>query len=144
MERLPTFAVMTAVALVAAVALAACTTAENAPTAENPIAVEKIAGTEIWRLTLTKSAADRLDIRTATVESAGDGMVVPSAAVIIDPAGTYWVYTNPEPFVFVREEIRPVREEGQQAFFGVGPAIGTPVVTTGVPELYGAEFGIGN
>ncbi len=141
--RSPTLAVMAAVALVAAIAVAASATAEDPPAAEKPIAIEKIAGIEIWRLTLTRSAADRLDIQTATVASAGDGMVVPSAAVIIDTAGTYWVYTNPEPFVFVREEIRPVREEGQKAFFDMGPAIGTRVVTTGVPELYGAEFGIG-
>lgn len=143
MERSPNLAVMIAVVLVAAVALAGCGTDEAAPAAEKPIAVEEIAGTELWRLTLTESAAERLGIQTATVESAGDGLVVPSAAVIIDPTGTYWVYTNPEPFVFLRHEIRPVREEGQQAFFEVGPAIGTPVVTTGVPELYGAEFGIG-
>jgi hypothetical protein len=36
-----------------------------------------------------------------------------------------------------------VEERGQQAFFAEGPAVGTAVVTTGVPELYGAEFGIG-
>ena len=70
-------------------------------------------------------------------------MVVSSAAVIIDPEGVYWVYTNPEPFVYIREAIRPVTEIGGEAYFEVGPAVGMAVVTVGVPELYGAEFGIG-
>ena len=121
----------------------ACTSDDGGSEQEAPVEVEEITGSEIRRLTLTQSAAERLDIQTSTVESADEGLVVSSAAVIIDPTGTYWVYTNPEPLVFVRREIRPVREDGQQAFFEEGPAIGTFVVTTGVPELYGAEFGIG-
>ena len=132
-----------AAVLISASALAACSSAEAVPDGEDPITVEEISGSEIWRLTLSASAAERLDIQTAVVEAAGDGLVVPSAAVIIDPDGTYWVYTNPEGLVFIREEIRPVHEEGLQAFFDEGPAAGTPVVTIGVPELYGAEFGIG-
>lgn len=143
MKRPTNPAAMTGLVLVAALAFAACGTAEGVGTAEEPIEVEEIAGTDLRRLTLSESAADRLDIQTVTVESAGDGLVVPSAAVIIDPEGIYWVYTNPEPFVFVRHEIRPVREKGLRAFFETGPEVGTLVVTVGVPELYGAEFGIG-
>ena len=143
MGRSPHLTTIASLALVSAVALGACSATDAAPPAEEPVTVEEIAGTEIQRLTLSESAADRLDIQTATVASAGDGMVVPSAAVIIDPEGIYWVYTSPEPFVYIREEIRPVHEAGGGAFFEVGPAIGTAVVTVGVPELYGAEFGIG-
>ena len=143
MERRRDVAAGTAVVLISAIALAGCNRSEGRHATEKPIEVEKIDGSELSRLTLTTSAADRLDIQTTTVESVGEGKVVPSAAVIIDTAGTYWVYTNPEPLVFVREEIRPVHEEGQQAFFDEGPTVGTHVVTIGVPELYGAEFGIG-
>ncbi len=134
---------MIVIGLVSAVTLGACAATDAASSAEEPITVEEIAGTEISRLTLSASAADRLDIQTATVEPASTGMVVPSAAVIIDPAGVYWVYTNPEPLVYIREEIRPVHEEGGEAFFDLGPPTGMAVVTVGVPELYGAEFGIG-
>ena len=105
--------------------------------------VEEVEGTELSRLTLSESAAERLDIQTVLVEAASEGSVVPSAAVIIDPDGVYWVYANPDPFVFLRHEIRPVVEEGGQAFFVEGPEVGTAVVVIGVPELYGAEFGIG-
>lgn len=138
--RLRSWAVLVAVI---GAATAACGGAVGAETTEEPVAIEATNDAEIWRLTLTESAARRLDVQTATVGSAGDRLVVPSAAVIIDPVGVYWVYTNPQPLVFVREEIRPVHEEGHMAFFDEGPPVGMAVVTTGVPELYGAEFGIG-
>ena len=127
----------------AVVVLGACTETGATQPGEEPITVEEIAGTEIQRLTLSGSAADRLGIQTVSVETAGDRMVVPSAAVIIDPEGVYWVYTSPEPLVYIREEIRPATETGGKAFFDVGPVVGMAVVTVGVPELYGAEFGIG-
>lgn len=141
--RSPHLTVIAAIVVVSAFTLGACSTTDAAVPVEEPITVVEIGGTEISRLTLSGSAADRLDIQTATVESAGAGMAVSSAAVMIDPQGLYWVYTNPEPLVYVREEIRPVREAGGEAFFAVGPAAGATVVIVGVPELYGAEFGIG-
>lgn len=138
--RLRSWALIVAVV---GVVMTACGSAGGAEATEEPVAIEATNDAEIWRLTLTESAARRLDVQTATVGSAGDRLVVPSAAVIIDPAGVYWVYTNPQPLVYVREEIRPVHEEGHLAFFDEGPPLGMAVVTTGVPELYGAEFGIG-
>lgn len=143
MRRSPHRAIMAAAAPVLAIALGGCTTSDAALPTEEPITVEEIAGTEISRLTLSESAAQRLDIQTATIGASADGSVVSSAAVIIDPTGIYWVYTNPEPLVYVREEIRPVREAGGNAYFADGPSVGAAVVTVGVPELYGAEFGIG-
>lgn len=132
-----------AVIVLGAPAVAGCDSASVTDVADPPISVEETANADIWRLALSESAARRLGIQTAVVAAADDRMVVPSAAVIIDPQGIYWVYTNPEPLVYLRQEIRPVVEEGQQAFFEDGPPLGTAVVITGVPELYGAEFGIG-
>ena len=132
-----------AAVLAGSLLVASCDSAESSVSEEKPIVVEETSDSEIWRLSLSESAARRLDIQTTTVELDGEGYVVPSAAVIIDPTGAYWVYTSPEPLVFVRHEIRPVWEEGGQAFFDHGPPEGTSVVITGVPELYGAEFGIG-
>ena len=130
--------------VVLAICLAGCSEAQRAVAIDpEPVIVESIDGTELGRLTLSPSAAERLDIKLSTVEAADDGLVVPSAAVIIDPAGIYWVYTQPEPLVFVRAQLHEVHEEDQRAYFTVGPASGTAVVVTGVPELYGAEFGIG-
>lgn len=124
--------------------VAGCADGASAPAPdEPPLVVEAIDGSDLQRLTLSKSAAERLDIQTSLVARADEGLVVPRGAVVIDPTGAYWVYTSPQPLVFVRHELRRVREEGEMAYYAEGPEPGTAVVTTGVPELYGAEFGIG-
>ncbi len=132
-----------AVLLSAMVALGACSNVEATPAEPPPAVVEEVSGDVLPRITLTASAADRLGIEMDKVAVAEQGFVVPSAAVIITTEGRYWVYTNPEPLVYLREEISPVFEEDEQAFFSDGPPVGMPVVITGVPELYGAEFGVG-
>ena len=109
-----------------------------------PVYLEAVPGSDLLKLTLTESAAERLDIETATVGATSDGgLVVPSAALIITPDGSHWVYTNPEPLVYLRHEITQVVEDDFQAYYAEGPPVGMEVVITGVPELYGAEFGIG-
>lgn len=133
------------VSLVAGLVLGGC---GEAPSDEHvidePATVEEIEGQEIARITLTERAAQRLDIQTELVETAGSGLVVPSAAVFVDPEGGYWVYTNPEPLVFIRHRITIDREEADRAFLTDGPPSGTKVVTVGVPELYGTEYEVGH
>jgi len=68
--------------------------------------------------------------------------IVPYAAVIYDVNGKTWVYTNPEPLVFVRQSISVNYVEGDQAFLAEGPAAGTTVVTVGGSLLYGTEVGV--
>jgi len=116
---------------------------ESAPKL-SPVQLDAVEGSDFMRLTLTESAVSRLDIQTTEVSVDADGaLFVPSAALIITPDGSHYVYANPEPLVFVRSEITEVVEDAYLAFFADGPPVGTSVVTTGVPELYGAEFGIG-
>jgi hypothetical protein len=111
----------------------------------DPATVEHVKGSELARITLTDRAAERLDIRTATVEGkSGRRTVVPSDSLLVDPEGDFWVYTNPDPLVFVRHKIRIDNEVGHRAFLSAGPPIGTRVVTVGVAELYGVEYGIGH
>jgi hypothetical protein len=68
--------------------------------------------------------------------------VVPYAAVIYGVNGETWVYTNPEPLVFIRQPIVIDYIEGDQAFLSEGPDTGTVIVTVGVAELFGAETGV--
>jgi len=98
------------------------------------------------RVTMTEEASQRLDIQTTTITSVDGRLMVPSSAYLVDPDGLYWVYTSPEPLVFVRERIRlaPDGDDGDQAFLKSGPAPGTLVVTVGVPELYGIEYEVGH
>jgi hypothetical protein len=69
-------------------------------------------------------------------------IVIPYSAVIYDTHGETWVYTNPEPLVFVRHPIVIDYIEGDLAFLSVGPPSGMAVVTVGGAELYGAETGV--
>jgi len=122
--------------------LAGCSDTPVAESSE-PAVIDEIPGTELSRITLSDSAAQRLDIQIATVEQDGDQLMVPSAAVIIDAVGQYWVYTNPEPLVYIRAPLDEAWEEGTRSYFTGGVDPGTQVVVVGVPELYGAEYGIG-
>lgn len=111
---------------------------------DEPVTIEEVAPDMIPRLTLTERAAERLDIQTVVVEQSEQWLVVPSDAIFVDEAGLFWLYTNPEPLVFLRHEIGVDHDDGERAFLTHGPDPGTSVVTVGVPELYGAESGIGH
>ena len=116
------------------------------PSSDPPGRVEHVEGTNVDRVVLTAAAADRLAIATQPVREAQIAgttrRVIPYAAVLYDPNGDTWTYTNPEPLVFVRQQITVLSIQGDQAVLADGPAPGTPVVTVGAPELYGTEFGV--
>jgi hypothetical protein len=136
----------TALPLLATLLLSGCAGAvSDAYTIEHePAHVEAIPGSDRVRITLEEPAAKRLAIRTVSVRKAADGLVVPSSAVFVDPEGRWWVYTNPEPQVFVRHEIGLDRQAAGRAYLSSGPPVGTQVVTVGVPELAGVEDGVGH
>lgn len=143
MHKRYTFSAIAILWLAATLILGACGASDDTVASEQPVTVDAIEGSDLARVTLVESSAARLDIQTVPVTAVEGGYMVPSSAVLIDPQGLYWVYTNPEPLVYERWEIRPVYEESLQAFFSDGPPVGMPVVIVGVPELYGAETGIG-
>ena len=106
--------------------------------------VEKIDGSDLKRVTLTQKAAERLDIKTGKMAADGAGvMTAPYASIVYDGKGKTWVYTNPEPLVYVRAPVVIESIKGQTAMLKSGPATGTTVVVVGVAELDGAESGIG-
>ncbi|HEY3210122.1 MAG TPA: hypothetical protein VGL18_10085 [Actinomycetota bacterium] len=112
---------------------------------EEPAAVEPIEGTDRVRVILTEQAAERIDLQTASVESAGNGTqtVIPHAAVFYGLAGETWTYTSPEPLTFVREPITVDHIDGDLAYLSDGPPVGTEVVTVGAAELFGVETEVG-
>ncbi len=111
---------------------------------DDPVTVAEIDGSDVAHVTLTPGAEERLDITTSAVERDGDATVVPTAAVIVDPHGGFWVYTNPAPQAFMRAAIEIDHEADRLAYLTDGPPVGTRVVTLGAAELYGAELGIGH
>lgn len=120
------------------------------PTHEHPATVEHVEGSEVSRVTLSEKAMQRLDVQTGMVteetspRTEAAQTAVPHSAIIYDPNGNTWVYTSPEPRVFVREQIDVDYIQGGLAYLSNGPMPGTNIATVGVAELYGTEFTVGH
>lgn len=69
--------------------------------------------------------------------------VAPYAALLYDVEGGTWVYTNPEPLVFVRHSVVVDYIDGDLAVLSDGPEPGTKIASIGIAELFGTEFKIG-
>lgn len=87
---------------------------------------------------------DQALVAMPTPESGKKAKVVPYSAVIYDEHGDSWLYTNPEPLVFVRHKIAVERVLGDVAILLDGPPPGTKVVAIGAAELMGVELKIGH
>lgn len=130
----------------AAASLAACTEVKPAdkehysPSSITPIKGEK----DLVSVTLTREGADRIDLATSTVRArSGGGKVIPYAALLYEKDGSAFVYTNPRGLTFLRAHIEVDRVAGDRVLLHEGPAVGTRVVTTGAPEVHGAELEYG-
>ena len=126
--------------VVLGLAVSACGGSSDSAQPSEPAHVPKLADGR-QQLTLTPDAAKRIDLKTAAVRSDGGNTVIPYAAVLYDPDGATWTYTNPKPLVFVRADITVKNIDGERAILTKGPAAGTSVVTIGATELWGVEYG---
>ena len=108
----------------------------------HPSTLTDIPGSDIKQVSITARAAERLDVHTGKVVEKVGLKVVPYASIIYDPNGGVWVYTMPKERVFVRAPIDVKTIEGDDVFLNSGPALGTIVLTDGVAEIYGSEFGL--
>jgi hypothetical protein len=116
--------------------------------ANHQATVEKIAGSEGARVTLTDKAIERIGLETVAVKdapagSSGATRAMSNAAVLYDPSGHTWAYTSPAHGTYVRTPIVVERVVGDEALLSDGPPSGTEVVTLGAAELYGAESTFG-
>lgn len=132
--------------LVACVALTSCAEAKAVSgTAYKPSSLSSVTGDPDTHLvTLTAVAAERIGLKTVAVGVDGTLKSVPSEATLFGPAGRSYVYTATTPLTFLRLQIQIVADDGKVTRFTDGPAPGTLVVTTGVTEVYGAEFEVGH
>lgn len=118
--------------------LSACGGGPPAPEKIVPSKLEPIEGTDLSKVILTEKAAERIGVETVSAS----GTTVPYAAVIYDIEGNTWIYTNPEPLTFVREQIVIDYIEGDTAFLLESLPGELNVVTVGVAEIYGTETGV--
>jgi len=68
---------------------------------------------------------------------------IPYQAILYDINGGTWVYEKTEPYTFVRRRVSVESISGEEACLSEGLETGTAVVTDGVAELFGTEFGAG-
>jgi hypothetical protein len=142
----PAAILLAAATVLGAVLLARGASSPAAPAPEGkPAKVEKIARSNRFRIVLSKTAADRLGIETASIapQPGHPGRrVIPYAAVLYDPTGGTFAYASPRPLTYVRRPIGVRSIAGGEAVLDTGPPAGTAVVTVGAAELLGAETGV--
>lgn len=78
-----------------------------------------------------------------TLKDDEDSLVVPFSALVHDIHGGAWVYEKSAPQSYTRKRVRLVRVVDGHAVLAGGVKPGSQVVTTGVAELFGTEFGAG-
>ena len=139
---------MVVASIIAALQLSACgRRLAETESEDEPAKFEPIAGTKLRSVTLTEDAIKRLDIQEALVRDVQvrgkQRKVIPYAAVLYDPDGATWAFTNPKPLLFVRQAIKIDYIVADLVVLLEGPPSGTAVVTVGAAELFGAEIGVG-
>jgi hypothetical protein len=157
----PPLPLLVLVAALAALALAAgCARGQvagaEAARHQAAVAVAPVSGTGLSRVVLSRQAAGRLGVQTATVREAlvaspaaggpttrTTRKVIPYAAVLYDEHGDTWTFTVPAPLTYLRAAIDVDYVEGDLAILRSGPPAGTTIVTVGAEELLGAELGVG-
>jgi hypothetical protein len=118
--------------------LSACGPKEATTEKISPSKLEPIEGTDLSKVILTEKAAERIGVETVSAS----GTEVPYAAVVYDIEGNTWIYTNPEPLTFVREQIVIDHIDGDTAVLAESLPSEFKVVTVGVVEIYGTETGV--
>jgi hypothetical protein len=129
----------------AAVAVSGCKEVETeASHGYEPSKLEEVkgAGDELKRVVFTAEGAQRTGLKTAPVRQDGRHAVLPYEALIYDADGGTWVYTSTGKLTYLRQEVEVDHIDGNRVVLTKGPNVGTPVVTVGAAEVYGAELEI--
>ena len=110
----------------------------------SPAAISPVKGVEdLVSVTLTREGAERIGITTGAVGRRSGQKTIPYAALLYEKDGTAFVYTNPRGLTYLRAHIEIDRVAGDRVLLDEGPAVGTKVVTTGAPQVHGAELEYG-
>ena len=138
----------TMVAAVGAVLVLAGCREDKVAEKYHPAKLEESGQEGIMKVTLDARAAERIGLQTAAVReemvASTRRLVVPYGAIMYDPKGATWTFTNPQPLVYVRHKIVVENIEGNRVILSEGPPAGTIVVTVGAAELMGAEHKYGH
>lgn len=131
--KLPAVVVLIAIGL----CLAACERKPERPAEIKQPAISAGEASGIYRVRLTAKKVEEYHIRTAPVREAPGGTVVPQSALLVDHAGAAWIFTNPQPQLFIRQPVKVTSMDGELAVLSEGPPAGTEVVIVGADKLLG-------
>jgi hypothetical protein len=79
---------------------------------------------------------------TTPAPKPADSSIIPYAAVIYDPSGKTYAFTNTAPLTYTEVPITVDRISGNSAYLKAGPKAGQKVVSVGAEELYGVQTGV--
>lgn len=88
---------------------------------------------------LTQLAADRVELKTARVQSVRGRLTVPYDALVYDGKGGAWVYQVIGDLTYRRAPVEVASTEGATVVLSVGPPVGSEIVTQGAMQVYGSE-----
>lgn len=89
------------------------------------------------------SPGQRLAVLLPSRASGRKAITVPASSLVYDIQGSAWVYVVDGAHVYRRQRVELLQTENKLAYLGRGITAGAKVVTTGVAELFGTEFGAG-
>ncbi len=69
-------------------------------------------------------------------------VIVPYSAIIYDPSGRTYAFTNTAPLTYVEVPVSIDHLSGNSAYLVKGPKPGSRVVSVGAEELFGVQSGI--
>jgi hypothetical protein len=130
--------------MVVGLVLAGCKEVPSNLVKSEPYELEAIKGTDLNRVKLSDKTAARIDLQTVQVQGNGKQKMVPHSALIYNPNGQVFVYTKPEPRIYVRAPVTVTRAVGHRVVLSAGPPVGTDIVTVGAAELLATEYEILN
>lgn len=91
----------------------------------------------------TLRPGERVGVTLPMVANEGRALVAPLSAIVRDIQGGAWVYEQVDSLTFARRRVEVTRVVGDRAVLAHGPRVGTRIVSVGVAELFGTEFGTG-
>ena len=91
-------------------------------------------------VTFSKKGVVRADVRTTPVAEGDGHSELPDAALLYNADGSAFVYTATGPRTYRYTPITLQKVVGTTLYFIDGPEPGTPVVTSGVPQVHGADI----
>ena len=117
-------------------------TAVDAPPSTNPAA----STVDVFYRLSNADGAYQLGQRvgvTIPLRQQGAALAIPWSAIVYDANGGAWVYEQTGASTYVRRRVQVERAVGDLAVLASGVKPGAKVVTAGVAELFGVEFGVG-